>query len=81
MTKIGCGTSARNWRARQQLEVVADEELPEARKKRFDGFRLIAQSAALGGELCLALDKITPGLVISSKRDRTAARARVAHRH
>src|SRR5688572_18599867 len=55
-----------NGRTRQQLELVSNEELPKARKKFFDGFSLVAQSAALGGELRFALDKITPGVVISS---------------
>ena len=55
-----------NGRTRQQLELVSTEALPEARKKFFDGFSLVAQSAALGGELCFALDEIMPGLVISS---------------
>ena len=54
------------WRAAAARSCL-DEESPEAPEELLDSFRLIAQSAALGGEFGLALDEITPGFVISTK--------------
>ena len=53
--------------ARQMLEIGLDEKPREAAEECFDRFGLVGESAALGSELRLALDEITPGVVVSTE--------------